>query len=84
MNSLIYFNSTTERWVLQSLRKVHKFLMMEADKPDIDLPLGTHRWVLGAERAMCGKGDGDVVEMTLSRCFPNKYTCDQGFCIPLR
>ena len=47
------------------------------------IPLGTVSWKTGTENSLCGYPDGYVTSMTLSQCFPNKYTCDSGHCIEL-
>ena len=38
---------------------------------------------LDSDLAICGKKEGEVAELTLSTCFPGKYTCDSGHCIEL-
>ena len=38
---------------------------------------------LESDLVFCGKKEGEVSELTLSTCFPGKYTCDSGHCIEL-
>ena len=32
---------------------------------------------------MCAKPEGFITELTFSQCYPNKYTCNSGYCVPL-
>ena len=52
-------------------------------KLDDGVPIGTHKWVTGSENALCGRLEGYTTEMTFSKCYPNKYTCNSGHCINL-
>ena len=47
-------------------------------------PMGTQTWVLGADLSMCNLKKGAYVNLTLSKCYPDKFTCNSGHCIPLR
>ncbi len=42
-NSHLYFENSTARWRLQSLRDPNKMLDMAEKNPDV-LPIGTHNW----------------------------------------
>ncbi len=77
MNSHIYYNKELNRWTLQSLR--HPELNATMENAEV-LPMGTHMW----EPDMCDPDVKSPKELTLSRCFPNMYTCNDGTCIPLR
>ena len=52
-------------------------------KMKFHLPLGSHEWTLEADNAHCGHTAGHISRLTFSDCFPNKYTCNSGHCIPL-
>ena len=56
---------------------------MKAKDPTI-YPLGSRVWILGSELSMCGDDKDKEVTLTLSKCYPDKYTCNSGHCIPLR
>ena len=82
MNSEMYFDLETNRWRLQSMRKPHKFLIMENKNPKV-LPIGTHNWEIGSDVAACNKDVGAIHELTFSQCTENLYTCSSGECIDL-
>ena len=80
--SYMHYNDTDERWYIRSLREPSKYLVTVRQIP-VDLPTGTWMWRVGSEGSICGLAEGELRELTFSRCFPNKYTCDSGDCIPL-
>ena len=53
-------------------------------------PFGCQNWLvsLGAnstgDTKLCGRGEGEIIKLTLSSCFPDMFTCDNGDCIELR
>lgn len=60
-----------------------KFLTLKHKNPRT-YPIGTHTWALGNDNAMCAMDKDDLVWLSFSTCFPNKYTCNTGECIDLR
>jgi len=82
-NSQLFFDLDEQRWKLQSVKKPSKFLLMKNGDDDAT-PFGTELWTIGSKYAMCRKLEGEEQELTLSMCFPDKYTCNDGMCIPLR
>ena len=48
-----------------------------------DFPMGRKIWNLNKGKSFCNNKIGDSVELTFSQCYPNKFTCDSGQCIPL-
>ena len=82
-NSHIYFDNSTNRWKMESLRDPSKMLETVNKLPD-NLPIGTHIWSVKYEDAICKLNTSQTHELTFTNCFPNKYTCDSGHCIPLR
>ncbi len=81
-NSAIFFDPKAASWRLQSLRNPEKFLTME-NPVQGRIPIGTHTWVSGSRGAVCGEEEGSKHELTFSTCYPDKYTCNDGTCIPL-
>ena len=80
-NSHIFFDSSVGVWKLQSFRQPHRHAHLSTVGL---LPLGTHTWrtvnfcveeKVGATRKR---------DLTFSKCYPNKYTCGDGSCKPLR
>ena len=80
--SNIYFNATTSKWKIQSLRDPSKFIESVGDLSNL-IPVGTYSWKTASEDALCGKKSGFEKKLTFSQCYPNKYTCNSGDCIPL-
>ena len=48
------------------------------------LPIGSFNWVVTEIEAICKMQVGSVLELTMSQCYPDKYTCNNGDCITLR
>lgn len=82
-NSMMYFDKDTFKWRLQSLRDPLKYIQTVSRLPE-DLPIGTHNWEVSEDDTMCKLRKGQILELTMSQCFPNKYTCNNGDCIDLR
>ena len=82
MNSHIYFDDIAETWRLQSLRNPQRFVLLSNNVVGA-LPLGTKKWTVGSDEALCGYSNGTELDLTFSTCFPNKFTCNDGTCIPL-
>ena len=40
-------------------------------------------WFVMEDDGLCGLTNGSVVNLTFSMCYPDKYTCNTGECIPL-
>jgi hypothetical protein len=76
--SHIFFNDKTEKWTLQSLKDPTKFVQTGK------FPIGTSVWEIIDEGGLCGLKSNSTKELTMSLCYPNKYTCNSGDCIPLR
>ena len=82
-NSIIYFDEKEKKWKLQSLRDPSKYLLLKHKNPRV-YPIGTHTWALGSDNAICAKKKQELIKLSLSICYPNKYTCNNGGCIDLR
>ena len=50
---------------------------------NIDFPIGRHIWKLPKEEAVCYHRVENNVQLTLSQCYPGKFTCGSGLCTPL-
>ena len=80
--SHIFYDAESNKWKIQSLINPDRYLETEGKMPN-SVPLGTVSWETGTENSLCRYPAGYVTPMTISRCFPNKYTCDSGHCIEL-
>ena len=76
--SHIFFDNIAHKWTLQSLKDPKKYVQTQK------FPLGASAWTTGDENALCGLANRTTVELTMSLCYPEKYTCNSGSCIPLR
>ena len=65
-------------WVLQSFHVPDMTLEFIGD-----LPIGFRTWELKNDNAHCNKQSGQKANLTFSQCYPNKFTCESGHCIPL-
>lgn len=68
---------------MQSLRDPSKRLET-LNKMHESLPLGTNSWLVVTDEGVCKMRIGQVLNLTLTTCFPNKFTCDDGQCTDLR
>ena len=80
--SHIYYDKTTSKWIIHSLVRANFWITTE-DKWHKQIPIGTHPWQVSVENAVCKYPKDKLTEMTLTTCYPNKYTCNSGHCIPL-
>jgi hypothetical protein len=78
VQSNIYY--TGKHWRIQSLHDPNYYL--ENDRQT--LPLGRQVWTTGPETILCGETGGFSLSLTFSICFPNQFTCNNGFCIDLK
>ena len=46
-------------------------------------PIGSHDWKLKKDKALCNLLNGKKRELTFTQCYPHKFTCGSGHCIPL-
>ncbi|KAG0704991.1 Low-density lipoprotein receptor 1 [Chionoecetes opilio] len=46
-------------------------------------PFGTRAWTLSGQGEMCGRRAGDQVNLTLSVCQEDQFTCVDGTCVSL-
>ena len=74
MNSQIYFNRDSSRWIFQSNTDPTKFFNAE-DRRIFFLPIGRQEWY--------SHGAIQSKKLSLSGCGMNEFTCDSGQCVPL-
>ena len=67
------------KWVLQSVLEPNMTLEFEGT-----YPIGSHTWESKEDRAMCNKNSGFKAMLTFTQCYPDRFTCDSGHCIPLK
>ena len=79
----MYYEKSSAKWILQSLHMPQKYIQTLERLPE-ELPIGTHNWQITMEDAMCGLKANESMELTISQCYPNMYTCNNGDCIELR
>ena len=48
-----------------------------------DLPIGSQEWKAMQINALCNREEGYLRKLTLTQCYPHKFTCSSGHCIPL-
>ena len=51
--------------------------------PSDRIPIGRQKWRTLQEKNVCNHRIGDEIQLTLSQCYPGKFTCGSGICIPL-
>ena len=66
-----------------------KFFFKKFPKQNSQIPTGRREWEIGGLDFDCHfeddlKVEGSKVNLTLSRCFPDMFTCTSGDCIKLR
>ncbi|CAB4061993.1 unnamed protein product [Lepeophtheirus salmonis] len=88
-NSHIFYDGT-ERWKLESLRRPDKFLTLSRAESINGFPIGRHKWEFVPENVdneslvICNlESQNPSMYLTLSNCYPEKFTCDSGSCIPV-
>ena len=67
------------KWILQSLIKPEYKLELT----NSDIPIGRQKWNLVQGDTICNNEIGSPIQLTFSPCYPGKFTCDSGQCIPL-
>ena len=73
---LLAHNKEKDEWQLQHHYYPHLTLTME--EKDI-LPVGLHSWRAGNNT--CNLGQTSSVQLQLSACLPDQFTCRDGKCI---
>ena len=50
---------------------------------NIDFPIGSNEWISKEDFALCNELSSYSKSLTLSQCYPDKFTCRSGHCIDL-
>ena len=81
--SHIFYDSSTKKWVLESLKDPTKKLETVLGLSE-DIPIGSYKWIQKNWFSICKIEEiGYEVPLVLSKCFEDEYTCDSGHCIEL-
>ena len=48
-----------------------------------NLPFGRQKWNPVFGKTICSQENGNPILLTFSQCYPGKFSCDSGHCIPL-
>ena len=67
------------KWIVQSLVDPEMTLQMVHG----ELPIGSKEWVVMKNYASCNEEEGNSLILTLTQCYPDKFTCGSGHCISL-
>ena len=60
-------------WRIQSLRDKDIYIEHESN----EIPFGTRLWLISLNSQICGLPDEATLKLTISTCYPGKYTCDR-------
>ncbi|XP_050732358.1 uncharacterized protein LOC127006450 [Eriocheir sinensis] len=85
-HSDIVWEAKSEAWVLASLKEAGLEVQWAPASTDIghnQYPFGTHTWTLGGPGELCGRRSGDTLNLTLSVCTDDQFTCVDGTCVHL-
>ncbi|XP_064092387.1 uncharacterized protein LOC135205555 [Macrobrachium nipponense] len=75
------FLSENGQWILKDIHGNVTMAVMERRKiPTTDYPLGRHKWTVVT--AFCQNLENDGVEISLSPCTTEEFTCSDGSCVP--
>ena len=83
--SHIFFKCTRDeecengKWVIQSL--INPEVMLEL--ANADFVMGRQKWNPAQGKTICKHKTGNFIQLTFSQCYPGKFTCDSGQCVPL-
>jgi len=82
--SHIMYQPKTKVWRLESFYETEKYADLTADDtvPQGFYPLGRKTWVIND--GICQLSGGVKRSMTMTTCFPDKFTCDDGTCVNIR
>ncbi|XP_063889382.1 uncharacterized protein LOC135116084 isoform X3 [Scylla paramamosain] len=79
-HSDIYWDTANKSWAIRS-RKVEGATALWQPLREGNYPFGTKTWKLAGE--VCNMLPGTLVNLTLSICRSDQFTCSDGTCIPL-
>ena len=76
-SSYIDYNTTLSQWVLKDNYDVTATI----DASQSSLALGKHNWTIARDSVACSKETSYTIEMKLSACYEEEFTCDDGQCV---
>ena len=77
ISAQIWFNSELGQWVLIDK---NNNIMAIADADQNSFALGKYNWTISGDSSQCSS---DIVEMKLTGCKDDEFTCDEGQCISM-
>jgi len=79
--SHIFYQPKEKKWKLESFYATEKYALITADdtQPQSFYPLGRKTWFVSD--GICQLENDSPKSLTLTTCFPNKFTCDDGSCV---
>ena len=81
LSSQIRYNSSLSQWILHDSNS--KVTAM-TDASQLSYDLGKHNWTFSGDSKKCSKdGSSYKVEMKLTGCKDNEFTCDDGQCVKM-
>ena len=72
------FKCNSGRWVLQSILEPKMILEFKGKNP-----IGSKFWTSKKDGAFCNEKSEHIAKLTFTQCYPGKFTCDSGHCIPI-
>ena len=81
---MYFFLTLTGKWRLQTMRENPTKYVETVEILSEELPIGSYNWDVAENDALCKLKKGKILELTMSQCYPNMYTCNNGDCITLR
>ena len=80
----MYFDWEINQWKIESHIPPFPYLLMDNTGSNVS-PIGRNSWkIVSTLENICGHVANTTIDLTLSSCYPDKFTCDNGDCIPLR
>ncbi|XP_068211704.1 LOW QUALITY PROTEIN: uncharacterized protein [Palaemon carinicauda] len=79
--SYAVFFSKTGQWILMNILGNMTMATMERKRTlTTDYPLGRHKWTV--MKPFCQNLENDIIEISLSSCTTEEFTCADGSCVP--
>ena len=84
--SHIFLDPSDGKWTIQSLKSPGKISKLPDSYSLSRYPIGRLTWTIQnnfTETGICGLRDGQTHVLTLSDCYPEKFSCNNGQCVNL-
>merc|ERR1712016_34557 len=79
--STIHFNENQKSWILET--KSEQDTRGRSASPLVSFALGKHQWVIENDTVECGEDGSYMVDLKLTGCQDDEFTCDDGQCIKM-